>query len=116
VLLEAEAHNWQHALYLPLEAVWDEGTPCAVLDPEAGQGPEGTPAYAKENRLQYAVTIATLQDIVTNARLQRPDANVDDLTKAFLFYYDHDAFIVCPPFRKGVRIRLAYQRKHPIRL
>ena len=97
VLREAETLDRRHALYLPFDDVWDVGTLCAVLDPESGQGPDDVPAYAKENGLKYAVTISTLQDIVINARLQRPDANADDLTKAFLFYYDHDAFIVFPP-------------------
>ncbi len=37
--------------------------------------------------------VATLQDIVSNAREQKRSASLMDLFAAFEFYYERDAFI-----------------------
>jgi hypothetical protein len=94
VLNEINALNWQHALYLPFGVVWDEMTSCAVLDPNESEELAGVPPFAKENGIDYALGISAIQDIVANVREQRPAVETNDLTKAFLFYFRHDAFII----------------------
>lgn len=94
VLQEAEILDWRHALYLPFDEVWNSSTACAVLDPENTDESDDVPPFAKEQRLGYVLGISTVQDIVANARQQKHDSEIDDLMKAFLFYYDTDAFIV----------------------
>jgi hypothetical protein len=93
VLREADSLDGTHALYLPFSEVWTEATPCAVLDPGGGEGPEDAPPFARQYGLGYALGISAVQDIVSNARLQRPGVDTRDLVTAFLFYHEHDAFI-----------------------
>jgi hypothetical protein len=99
VLRDAEELDWRHALYLSLSEVRNEATPCAVIPPDESDNPDDLrpddlPPFAKEHGLRYALGIAAVQDIIANARLQKPNADVGDLLTAFLFYFDHDAFIV----------------------
>jgi hypothetical protein len=94
VLAKADALNWRHALYLPFTEVWTEATSCAVIDREESEEPDEVPTFANEHGLEYALLISTVQDIVANARLQKPCIEISDLMRAFRFYYDHDAFIV----------------------
>jgi len=82
--------NAEHFLYLPLDEVWQLGTKCAVL---TESDVDGVPDLAQENGLSYALGIAAIQDIVANAREQLSDPRLDQFLQAFLFYYDHDAFI-----------------------
>ena len=37
---------------------------------------------------------ATIEDIVLNAKEQKETVSVEELFEAFLFYYEHDAFIL----------------------
>jgi hypothetical protein len=53
----------------------------------------GVPDFAKMNGLIRTLEVATLQDVVSNARFQRPQATLDELFNAFRFYHDRDAFI-----------------------
>lgn len=46
-----------------------------------------------EQGLEYALGMDAVQDIVANAREQDPNVDLATLLKAFLFYYDHDAFM-----------------------
>jgi hypothetical protein len=96
VLREADTFDCQHALYLPFADVWNASTPCAVLDTEEGEESDDASRFVKERGLGYALEISSVQDIVANAREQKPGVDISDLVKAFLFYYDHDAFIVLP--------------------
>jgi hypothetical protein len=80
-------------LFLPFDEGWGPDTRCAVepVDPYADE-PE-VPELAALNGLGRTLQIAQVQDIVSNARQQRPGASVAELISAFLFYYDRDAFI-----------------------
>jgi hypothetical protein len=82
--------NSGHFLYLPMDEVWQLETKCAVL---AQSDLDGVPDVAQQNGLSYALGIAAVQDIVANAREQIASASLAQLLQAFLFYYDHDAFI-----------------------
>jgi len=90
VLNNSADFDSRHFLYLPMDEIWELGTTCSVL----AQSEEcGVPATAKENGLSYALGIAEIQDIVANVKLQTADVSASQLLEAFLFYYDHDAYI-----------------------
>ena len=86
-------------LYLPVSQEWDLDSQCAILEseevpPDLEDDPEaGIPVFAKKNGLKQVLPVATVQDIVSNARAQRPRLDIGDLLTAFLFYYKNDAFI-----------------------
>lgn len=77
-------------LYLPMDEVWNLNTRCAVL-PQSDL--DGVPDIAQQNGLSYALGIAAVHDVVANAREQDANVSVAQILEAFLFYYDHDAFI-----------------------
>lgn len=69
-------------------------TPAVLSNPVdryADEPPD--PEIAVRNGLGRALQVAQVQDIVDNARQQRPRASDGELVEAFLFYYDRDAFI-----------------------
>jgi hypothetical protein len=85
-------------VYLPDDKQWGLDSKCAVLEseevpPELEDEPDaGIPEIAKHNKLIQVLPVTVVQDIVTNALEQKPDATVQDLFNGFLFYYKHDAF------------------------
>jgi hypothetical protein len=80
-------------VFLPFDEVWGLDTRCAVVRVDRYAEERTTPEIAARNGLGYALQVAQVQDIVANAREQRPAATVEDLVAAFLFFYDRDAFI-----------------------
>jgi len=86
-------------VYLP-EGEWSLNTTAAVLrsddvPPELENEPDaGVPQFAKERGLRQVLPASTVQEIVNNARAQKPNASVDELLKAFTFYHKNDAFIL----------------------
>src|SRR5437773_2710427 len=85
-------------VYLPADKNWNLNSESAVLEseevpPEMEDQPDaGVPEFAKQHQLIQALPVTVIQDIVTNARAQKPNANIDDLFRAFEYYYKHDAF------------------------
>ena len=86
-------------VYLPIERNWNLNSKCAVLEseevpPESEDDPDaGLPEFAKRNRLMQVLPVTVIQDIMTNARMKKPGATLDDFFRAFLYYHKHDAFI-----------------------
>jgi len=83
-------------LYLPKVDPWRMSASCAVIESE--DAPESIadtldPALAREHDLQRALPVSVVQDIVLNAHEQIDVASRRDLFSAFVYYYDHDAFI-----------------------
>lgn len=85
--------NWKFALYLPAREKWGLESHCAVLDPDECGPDEDEPEFAKANSLRYALTIQQIRGVVLNVRQQKSNATFEELLRAFLFYYDHDAFL-----------------------
>ena len=98
ILLSIEDHSVLAWIYLPADKNWKLDSACAVLEseevpPELEDEPDaGIPEFAKQNGLIQVLPVSTVQDIVSNAKEQKPDATIGDLLKAFEFYYRHDAF------------------------
>jgi hypothetical protein len=87
-------------VYLAKDEEWGLASKSAVMESEevpAGLEDEpdaGVPEFAKQNNLIQVLPVSVLQDVVANARAQRNRVAANDLLRAFLFYYRHDAFIV----------------------
>lgn len=94
--MERSVREW---VYLPRNMEWSLDSKSATLEseevpPELEDEPDaGLPQFAKRHDLVQAVPVGTLQDIVSNALQQNPDASLDELFDAFVFYYNNDAFI-----------------------
>jgi hypothetical protein len=86
-------------VYLPVVGEWSLGSESVTLEseevpPELEDEPDaGVPQFAIDHGLKQVLPVTTLQDIVSNALKQKPDATVDNLFLAFEFYYRNDAFI-----------------------
>ncbi len=90
-------------VYLPADRNWSLSSKCAILEseevpPEHEDEPDaGVPEFAKRNGLMRVLPVAVVQDIVTNARAQEPDATLEVLFEALEYYYENDAFLVIGP-------------------
>lgn len=87
---------WRNAVYLPVNILWDKDTYCATLDPDDSEEQDEEPAFARQHGLRYALDVHIVQQIVENAKQQKPDVDIDSLIDAFLYYYNNDAFIEFP--------------------
>jgi len=99
VLLQIAGKSNLAWVYLPRDKNWNLDSECAVLEseevpPELEDEPDaGVPEFAKANGLIQVLPVGSIQEIVENAKAQNPDASIDDLFKAFIFYFRNDAFI-----------------------
>jgi hypothetical protein len=99
ILRRIDRENEKAWLYLSAEEKWKLSSPALVLEseevpPEMEDDPEaGVPEIARRLKMMQALPVTVVQDIVRNATSQKADASDDDLVRAFLHYYDHDAFI-----------------------
>jgi hypothetical protein len=80
------------SLFILESQEWGLDTPCVMHGMNEIDDPDEV-AVVGGKRFQHALPIATIQEIVTNARMQVPNATPDTLLKAFLYYYDNDGFI-----------------------
>ena len=93
VLLRAKSFRWNEALFIDGKPPFDSDSPAAILDPDDSEDPDTDPDFAIQNGLRYALSVQDVQDIVENAALQKRQLNLDDLVRAFNYYFEHDAFI-----------------------
>jgi hypothetical protein len=93
VLRTAPSLPWREALYLPVEVPWDLSTRAILFDSDDLYDAKANTDEVPQPGMRYVHSIADVRDIVNNARQQRPECSLEDLLKAFLFYYERDAFI-----------------------
>jgi hypothetical protein len=93
VLNHANELPWNEYLFLPVDKNWSLDSDCSVINWDELEDAGDTPKIAIDNKLIYVLDIATIQDIVNNANQQRPQCSASDLFKAFMYYYNNDAFI-----------------------
>jgi hypothetical protein len=96
ILKTADELPWNYALYLSQEKPWNRDTLCTVLNPNNCEDEDEEPPFAKQHAFIYGLGINDVQDIVNNAKQQEAEIGIDGLVKAFLYYYDNDAFIEFP--------------------
>lgn len=99
LLTEIESLDEQSWVYLPSDEKWTLPSRSLALQslevaPDEEDDPDaGIPPAAKKHALMQALPVTTVQDIVRNAKAQKPQVTQEELFKAFLHYYDHDAFL-----------------------
>jgi hypothetical protein len=95
VLINVEEFEWRDALFVKRDEEWTLDSKCAVLDPDdVEDDADEEPRFAIDNNLKYALNMQEVRGILKNAYEQKSNCNEDDLFKAFLYYYDNDAFML----------------------
>lgn len=89
ILNEINNYRDDQLLFLPKNESWNVDSKGVVLCENDIDGLN----FAKLHKLENVIGIYAVQDIVANLKQQIPDPSPDQLTQAFLFYYDNDAFI-----------------------
>jgi len=85
---------WNEALYLPASKEWTLESPAIVWDADdVGDDESEVPDFPAEHEMTYVLGVTTVQDIVSNARQQRPNCSINEKFEALLYYVRHDAFI-----------------------
>ncbi len=92
-LQSAPSLPWRDALYLPVETPWELSTPAVICNPDDLLDKTTNTEAVSATGMRYALSITDVQDIVDYARKQRPDCSLEDLLKAFIFYFERDALI-----------------------
>ncbi|WP_409309263.1 hypothetical protein [Pectobacterium sp. B1J-3] len=88
--------DWQLALYLPKDiSVWDLDSLVMIEDPDDidSDDPDEDPEIVKNAGYRYVMSIQSVQSVVNNVKQQRETTLEEDLFNAFMFYFEHDAFI-----------------------
>jgi len=86
-------------IFLPRGEDWSLESEAVTLmseevPPEDEDLPDaGVPEFAKQRGLIQVMDVAALQDVVLNLLSQQPNANIDEVFRAFIHYYRQDAFI-----------------------
>jgi len=93
VLEDLDRYSVSSTLFLPQDEGWTLDTPAIVTDIDEIDDPDGGALSVEGRMFDYALGIDAVSAIVKNVRAQDVDADATALLEAFLFYYDHDAFI-----------------------
>lgn len=96
VLRNVENIDWRLALYLSRDvSAWDLNSLVMIEDPDDidSDDLDDDPEVVKNAGFRYVMGIQSLKGIVNNAKLQRNIVSDEDLFKAFIFYFENDAFI-----------------------
>lgn len=94
MLVNAPHLLWSDSLFLPDDLIWELETKVIVWDPDDVESEEDEiPKIAEELGLHSSLGIQDIQAVVENAKEQINDCSVEQLFEAFLYDYDHDAFI-----------------------
>ena len=90
--------NFEGWLYLP-DKPWDLSTKgvFVVFDKDAKPDHDPIPDVAKNNNWKETLDVASIEDIISNVGMQLSNPSIDDLFRAFQFYFDHDAYLKFSP-------------------
>ncbi|MFP1762735.1 hypothetical protein [Lonsdalea quercina] len=96
VLRDAGNIDWSLALYLPTDvSSWSLDSLAMIEDPDDVDSDDldEDPDVVKDAGYRYVMGIQSVQGIVNNANLQKNNVLDEDLFKAFIYYFENDAFI-----------------------
>ncbi|KUI96673.1 MULTISPECIES: DUF7716 domain-containing protein [Vibrio] len=96
VLSNSENIDWRLALYLPKDvSSWSLDTLVIIEDPDDvdSDDEDEDPIAVKDAGYRYVLGIQTIQSIVNNLKMQKNNIRDGDLFKAFIYYFENDAFI-----------------------
>ncbi|UNL87566.1 DUF7716 domain-containing protein [Priestia koreensis] len=103
VLLNATDLNWDDSLFLSSnDDKWSLISECYLYNLDHLDDDDEIPKFARDNDFKYVLSIADVQDIVSNAQQQLIKCSELDLFNAFYYYFKNDAFISfisLPPVR-----------------
>ena len=89
VLSQINELPWSEALYLPAHSRWSLNTRCVVANPDN----LGEVIVHNGQQFRYALNIQQIKDIYLNASAQQPNLDLEKFFQAFIYYYQHDAFL-----------------------
>jgi len=93
VLESAEQMPNEGDLFLPKDEKLKQNTKCAVLfEDDNYEFTEETLRFAETHGLNWHLGIHLVQDVITNAKLQKPKVSIDELIAALEHYLEYDAF------------------------
>ena len=92
LLVTVENYPLRFAVFLPEDEMWTVSSDAVLADIDEME-PDVDWIELDGKRYKNALGLDAVVDVVVNARLQRSDLTVEVLMKAFLYYYDRDAFI-----------------------
>ena len=93
LLRSIDDQPWNYSVYLPARQDWNENTPYIIADPDQLDESETEPLLARKSGLQYALGVGATQDVIINAKEQKPGATLPELIAALRYYFDNDAFM-----------------------
>ena len=95
IILSINSRPDKYAVYIAGRPPWNEETSCAILNPENVEDidVDDVPGFAAQHNLSYMLSVAEIQDIVSNTLQQKQEATINQLVLAVNFYYQNDAFI-----------------------
>jgi hypothetical protein len=103
VLTNPDAFPIQHALYLKEGEGWQLQQAALIIDPDEGEDNESIVGdLVAREQWQYILEISAIRGIADNLSSQKPNSSVHDRLEAFVYYFEHDAFLeVTPQLRRG---------------
>jgi hypothetical protein len=93
LLLHPERFPSDQLLFLPRGIGWTLDTRGVVVDATELEIDPADRDAELGNGMKYALSLSQVGEIVENARDQRDGLTGEELLRAFLYYFDHDAFI-----------------------
>lgn len=93
LLLNIEKYKWEYSVFLPEHKEWGLKTKCCLCNLNDLEDNE-LPEYVILNNFIEVLSIAELQDIVLNLKEQINNPCLEEIYKAFTYYYKNDSFIV----------------------
>jgi hypothetical protein len=81
-------------LFLPPQP-WALETEGIFFDPDKNNRSQTdqTPEEIRSKQLALTLDSDSIEDVIFNARAQRPDGTIEELLAAFTYYFNNDAFM-----------------------
>lgn len=91
---EQEPRVYRGWLFLPKQP-WTLDTEGMFfdLDKNSESGIDRTPEDIKSKKLSMTLDSDLIEDVIWNAKAQRPDVTIEELLAAFTYYCNQDAFV-----------------------
>lgn len=88
-----ESYEWDFEIFVGSTSSYDLESEMMVLDPDGYDDPE-CPEPAKERGFSLFLSVAQVQDVVSNLENQCKRSDLDLRLKALRYYHVNDAFFV----------------------
>jgi len=94
-LLRTMHHPEEHLgfLYLPHQP-WTLDTSVAFFDFDIDPNMDQTSEFIKQKGWKETLDTDLIDQVIFNAKAQKPEVDLDELLQAFTYFVNHDAFMV----------------------